>query len=63
MVVPTIPVPMSGHLSLTKDDHGGGGTAPLGHDVAGHAGVVPRIRETSLRHDEVVVPSRIDDAV
>lgn len=48
---------------LTVDHNGGGGAAPFGHDVAGDAGVVPRIRQASLLDDEIVVASGIDDAV
>lgn len=42
-------------LRLTVDHHGGGGAASLGHDVAGDAGVVPRVRQPGLGDDEVVV--------
>ena len=49
--------------SLTVNDHGGVGTAPLGHDVARQAGVVARVRQAGLRDDEVVVGSRADLSV
>lgn len=47
----------------TEDDHSGGGAASLGHDVAGQAGVVARVRQTRLVDDEVVVGSRVDVVV
>lgn len=42
-------------LRLTVHHHGGGGAASLGHDVAGDAGVVPRVGQPGLGDDEVVV--------
>lgn len=47
----------------TEDDHGGGGAASLGHDVAGQTGVVGRVGEASLVDDEVVVGARVDVVV
>ncbi|TNN60064.1 hypothetical protein EYF80_029733 [Liparis tanakae] len=45
---------------FTVGDHdGGGGAAPLGHDVAGDAGVVPGVGEPGFGDDEVVVASRV----
>lgn len=46
----------------TVDHDGGGGAAPLGHDVAGHAGVVSGIRQLGLGDDEAVVARFIGDA-
>lgn len=47
----------------TVDHNGGGGAAPLGHDVAGHAGVISGIRQLGLGDDEAVVARLIGDAV
>lgn len=47
----------------TEDDHSGCRAAPLGHDVAGQAGVVARVRQTRLVDDEVVVGSGVDVVV
>lgn len=47
--------PSRGAGRLTVDHDGGAGAAPLGHDVAGHARVIPRIGQLGLGDDEAVV--------
>lgn len=47
----------------TENDHSGCGTASLGHDVAGQAGVVARVGEPRLVDDEVVVSTGVDVVV
>lgn len=46
---------MCGAGRPTVDYDGGGRAAPLGHDVAGHARVIPGIRQLGLGDDEAVV--------
>lgn len=47
-------------VRLTKDDHSSRGAASLGHDVAGQAGIVPRVGESCFIDDQVVVGSSVD---
>lgn len=51
------------HVCLTKDDHSSRGTASLGYDVAGQAGVVPRVGESRFVNDQVVVGSSVNVVV
>lgn len=44
---------------LTKDNHSSRGAASLGDDVAGQAGVVPRVGESCFVNDQVVVSSSV----
>lgn len=46
---------------LTIDYNTGCGTASLGHNVAGDAGIVSRIRQAGFRDDEIMVTSSISD--
>lgn len=41
--------------SVTINDESGRAAASFGHHVAGHAGVVRRVRESGLFDDQVVV--------
>lgn len=45
---------------LTKDDHSGSEAASLCHNVASQTCVVPRVGQTRLLDDQVVVRSRVD---
>lgn len=45
------------------DDNSRCGAASLGHDVAGDAGVVPRVGEPGLRDDQVVVGARVGESI
>lgn len=47
---------------LTVDHHSGGRAASLGHDVAGHACVISRIRQLGLGDDETVVTRFLREA-